>query len=208
MRLTATCSNCGLSFEPSAIKIAGGTEITFKGSSTNCPRCGHRAPIKDGTYDFFLDGVVKSFREVDEDQLRRFREIVQAAAVGGITAEQAEAEANKISSTFGAWLKLAMQWGIPALLVAVLSLYISWLAMESTDRSSAAILRELQLQSQTDIQISQQLQTLNEAESRSPPPAHSPQTQPSSQKMPTAGAPTNRHERRKAAKFGKPKPSD
>lgn len=48
--LPAHCPHCGIIFTPPAIGIGGNAQLTLRNATTNCPKCGGRARLVEGTF--------------------------------------------------------------------------------------------------------------------------------------------------------------
>ncbi len=76
----AVCRSCGWEGPATGIRVENSTNITFQGGSTTCARCGGRARIVSGTYDF-IGGVVRVVRDADLSiaQLNHLRQAASQA---------------------------------------------------------------------------------------------------------------------------------
>ncbi|MFN3512229.1 MAG: hypothetical protein ACK41C_04235 [Phenylobacterium sp.] len=149
--------------------------------------------------------VVDALRESTPQDILRFRDIAQRAASGLVSQDDAARESQEIHKAFARLIVIAMQWGIPSLLVALLALYIQWQALKESAATSEAILDELRQSNRNDELILKELRQLNEIESGSPPPAMTiPKPRPS-QETANAATPINRHARRKLRSNRKPR---
>jgi uncharacterized protein (DUF2267 family) len=205
MSIPVHCRHCGLSFTSRALRIENSAGTTISNCAETCPRCGRDADIQDGTYDF-VGNVMTAFRSLDRSQVERFREVVQRAARGELDREEAKSEAAEIHKSFAQIIAQAMQWGIPALLVAIISLYLQWSSTQDSRQTTEEIVRQLHQQSQTNELILQQLNRLSEVQSNKELPSRSAPS-PSVPLTPTSAERLNRHERRKLwalSRRGKP----
>jgi hypothetical protein len=137
MNLKSHCDHCGLSFLSS--KLFGGSgpiqNLTIVNCSVQCPRCGQRARVLDGTYNFVRESA-KAFKNANSAQLHLLREVARSAAEGTINAQEAIRKAEEVHGAFGSIVAFALQWGMPSLLMAFLTLYISWMVLQSSNKSS------------------------------------------------------------------------
>lgn len=53
----AFCDQCGNLFESCATNISNSRNITLVGNTESCPRCGGRATIAEGTFNFSHDDI-------------------------------------------------------------------------------------------------------------------------------------------------------
>ncbi len=208
--IPAVCKTCGLSFSANFVHIGRGAHVSFSDSKVSCPRCRSLADIQDGTYNY-LGHVISAFTGATQEQLKRFQEIATAAAAGHLSEAQANRQAEIIHIGFGHVISLALQWGIPALLVAIIALYLQWQDSLESSQSSERMLSELRGIHETEIGLHHEIQKMETMQGTYVPPQYLPQkpntTQSPAPSKTANGA--NRHERRKAAalaKRGKRKP--
>ena len=204
MSIPAICQDCGLIFTSQSISLHNTPHLTVYNSYETCPRRGGRARLQDGIYDF-VGNVVSAFRNTTSDKIEAFQKLAKAAASGSISSAEAEEKSTEIHSSFGHLITLALQWGIPSLLVAIISLYLQWSAATSSDISSDAMMHELKAMQQTNEQILSEMQRFTSTQNTPSPQLYSQQTHSSSQDMHPAKTTErlNRHERRKAAAIAK-----
>jgi hypothetical protein len=167
MSIITRCSNCGFAFQSRAIKVVGSGNVIMQGNQESCPRCGALTAIEDGEYTF-VNGVLSAFRAVNRESIERFREIIVAAEAGTISPEAAAAQAGQIHTHFAALVTQAFKLGIPALLIAIVALYLQWAANHDSAITSQQLVQELQAGRHVNEQILETLNRLDEA-GRPPP---------------------------------------
>jgi len=145
VRAFAKCDHCGAQFTiriPFDVSNRTGT-VHIQDSRTPCKACDKSARLVDADYDL-VGGVLAAFRDLSSDSLADLKRIAEQAAAGNITPQQAITSANVIHPGLGKAFEVSLKFGLPSLIVALLSLYIAWAAMRSSDRSSDQIVSELQ----------------------------------------------------------------
>lgn len=203
MSLTAQCTRCHLRFASRAIGISGDvTGLTIKNMSETCPRCGGRAHVRDGVYDFTAS-VITSFRSLDRNGLITLRDLAQQVQKGRVQPEIAQMQARSAGPAADDVFRTAMAWGVPSLLVALITLWLQ-ISGDAADADRAdrmeALFRE-QLATQT--QMVEALNRINGLPATPAPPTHSPQTPPSSQSKTSGCEGSDRASRRRAWKEAK-----
>jgi hypothetical protein len=172
------------------------------GCTETCPFCGGTAELLDGDYDFF-GNAIRTFRAANPDQLLRFQAVAQAAAHGTLAVDAAEKQAAEIGEGFARLIVLAIQWGIPSLLVALVALWLQWQSAHSDDASHAEVMQELKRQTAANEQLVAELRILNAKQGMQPPPVYSTPKRNATRTETTLAGKANRHERRKANKLGR-----
>jgi len=194
------CRNCGW---PVPVPFGGtASEILIEDNLLVCPHCGRNTPVPSGTYNF-LDDVVVAFRSANPNELWQLKAIAAQASAGEISTDEAVSLATSVRPEFGRVVMRALAWGIPSVLGPAISIYLAWQTMKSSDKSGADMLNEIQHSTAVNEQILMELRHLSDMQSASPPPAQ--RIPKLSTNQSKAGAPTNRHERRKAERLSKPR---
>lgn len=90
----AKCTVCGHTFKAANLIGGGSVEnLTLKGVSTNCPRCGGRAELLDGTYEMMDDTAhLVSSSDVNLEELRHLLTILEEVGSEQEAKEALEAE--------------------------------------------------------------------------------------------------------------------
>ena len=126
MSVPATCTNCGLRFTSRQFHVENSQNVTFDGCTESCPRCGGRAKLQDGTYDF-IGSAVAAFRApgVTRKDIERFRSIAEAAKERRITPDLAGQQIKQINVSFGTlWDWANSNAGALAILISVITLVL------------------------------------------------------------------------------------
>jgi len=77
-KVPAVCLRCGIIF-PSGIVVSG-TNDSFIGCFSRCPRCGDAAPIPSGVYSALTDSVLAFTRQhLSAEAIERLRDIFRSA---------------------------------------------------------------------------------------------------------------------------------
>jgi hypothetical protein len=97
----AFCSNCGLVFEASGIRVENSRNITLSNVQQNCPRCGAMAELPDGTFNVIGNTIeVLSASGLSRARLLRLAAVLREAHEGHMppeaAAEQVVAEAPSL----------------------------------------------------------------------------------------------------------------
>lgn len=207
-KLTAMCPRCG---SVDATGVVGGTATTFKDVGTRCPRCGGKALIPNGTYDFVGD-TVAAFRApgVTREKIERFREIAKDVEAGQLTAEQASSQVAQLGATLATvWNWTNSNAGALTFLISLLTAFLM-VHYEAESNSAAEGVEQLaQRQTQVLEQIHAELRRQNVVVPKNLAPR---QPKELTRKGVLAGTPDpvtrqqRRYAERKARKKTRPKP--
>jgi hypothetical protein len=204
MSIPTKCSSCGYSYRATSIHIENSTAVTVSGSET-CPKCGGRAEFQAGTYDFIGDSIAV-LRSASQDDIRKLKGVAAAAAAGEIDRGDAIHQSDEIHEGFGQLLATALKYGVPSLLVALISLYLQYGSMKEDERDSAEMRNLLRQQAQTSGLLLKEFQRINELQRTSPPPQQLESKPQTVRQQPNVTSLPNRHERRAAAARAKGNP--
>ena len=197
----AVCSNCGLRFPVRGIEISDSYGFSFSDVETDCPRCGGRANVVDGTYDFVGD-VISAFRApgVSRQSVATLRDIAEAVKTGETSREQAEAKVAELGAALaGVWKWTNDNGSALSVLLAIIALYLSitsgWDADEAAEKIQASVEKQTQVVQMIKVELRKQNVTVPGRETSSP-------ARPQRQQLAPPHLPgvkrANRHERRKA----------
>ena len=207
MSVPAKCTRCGFSFISTSIMLIDCTDVTISGMSERCPRCGGRADLIAGKYDF-AGTAVSSFKALDRSQLESLRDIAQGATSGDLSAADAERQARAVNGVAADIFRTAMTWGVPGLLLALLSIWLS-VAGDAADearaeRTEALFLQQLSAQAE----IIEQLREINAGLAKPEPQSHSRKAPRTTQLQPNESSPLDRAAKRRAWKAAKKSSKD
>lgn len=127
------CTRCGQALW---LPIDGNMVATMVGCSIGCP-CGGFAIIPDGAYTF-VNQLWDALSPANDNELHRLRLVIDQASAGDLTSAEAAAAAGAIRPEFGALVKRALDWGIPALLVSAIALVLQIQSAHEQDQANAA----------------------------------------------------------------------
>lgn len=108
--LPAHCDQCGTTFETAAFNIQNSSNITVRGISVPCPRCGSRAEILEGTWGEHGKGI-----ELADGPLKTkaifaaFRHLVEQAERGELTPKQVQKKAAELDEGIGRAVGMLIQ---------------------------------------------------------------------------------------------------
>ena len=203
MSVPALCENCGYRFTSRMFHFENATDVTLTGCSESCPRCGGRANLQDGTYDF-IGHVLTAIRApgVMREDVMAFRDIAQAVQKGELLSDDAATQVAEINSAFAILWKWMNENGAAiAVVLTIIAIYIAIWAKEGADEGSALAHQDVQQQIKVHEKIYEALQQQH-APAPSPAAGSSPKQmtpQLSPAQRPAQAAPRNRKERRAAA---------
>jgi hypothetical protein len=142
MNIPAKCKSCGYNYTSNSIHIENSFGVTLSGNTETCPRCGARAQLQSGTYDFVGD-VISAFRApgMSREKISTLKALAEKAKNGEITAEDAVENANKIDPAIQRMLKTAQDRGITIgdLLTLITLIFAFWTHWSSNADVQAAL---------------------------------------------------------------------
>tara|TARA_R110000787_G_scaffold271702_1_gene378946 strand:- start:130 stop:741 length:612 start_codon:yes stop_codon:yes gene_type:complete len=103
MSIHAVCRKCKFRFTSNAISIGGSAVIRVSGNTVSCPKCGSRADIEDGEYEF-KDGVLVALRSLDEPKLKTLHSILSDPQIDERPQQEVVEAIRAISPEVGAIL--------------------------------------------------------------------------------------------------------
>jgi hypothetical protein len=113
------CTQCGHVFQTGQIEIGPNVAgVTFQGCATDCPKCGGRAHIADGTYSSTRDrlrldvGPLKTLGIINE-----LNRLAEKARAEHLSAEEVLAELADISPDLAKKLKSIGPWPVVGLAI-------------------------------------------------------------------------------------------
>lgn len=186
---------------------SGSAVITMSRTATRCPRCGRISDIVDGTYDY-VGEIITAFRApgVSRKDIEALKKLAESEKRGEISRENANQEAEKLSSTFADIMKWADgNAALLSVLIAVIACFIAVYGVREADLGSDQAHEDAEQQLRATESVTQAQQRIYEellrqhAGEQSPAKATPSKTatqQPRPKQTPIAASP-NRHERRK-----------
>lgn len=200
MSVPAKCTACGHRFTSKAFMAFSGVNISYSGCTETCPKCGGRAELQSGTYDF-VGSTIAAFTApgVTRAKVEAARDLAAKVAQEEITAKDAAEEAEKITAGLGNVFMAAHDRGITfdrilALILAVLAFWGQF----GPDADLQALLAESQKQNELSQRMLEEFQKQNSSRGGPTPTVATP---PASRLQTTITK--NRHERRKEAKLAR-----
>ena len=121
------CSHCNYTFTSRMFSIVDSINVSLEGNTETCPRCGSRANVLDGTFDFNAQGIAKliSGPAFTQDVYKQFVSLVERARNEELNKEEFVREAQAISPLLASSIRrylpndsasfialLAFLWGI------------------------------------------------------------------------------------------------
>jgi hypothetical protein len=141
--------DCGYIFLSGAFFVSNATNITLKGNTTSCPKCGSDAAIVDGVFNF-SEGVpeVISAPEITHSKLSQLKEIASQLGSSEVDISEILAQVDKVDSVLGATLRKG--WTLSkniahflAFFFAVLASVNSLVDSKNTEEFQKSVLLEL-----------------------------------------------------------------
>ncbi|MEQ8434537.1 MAG: hypothetical protein RIA71_09870 [Oceanicaulis sp.] len=208
MTITASCQSCGLVFPSRLISVQGKVEnLQLSGNSESCPRCGAMATTQEGIFTI-IEGVITSFREIrpSRDQAIEIARILEEHKNNLKNESETLREIGSVNPRFVKIARTLIESGYIALLMSLISIYITLTADEKTSITNQAMLDELQSIAESNVAIAAEIERLNAPQETSTAQVSSRdrsqhQSAPSSasRPKPLVSNKPNRHERRKQA---------
>lgn len=138
--LPASCPRCKAVFPFHGINVTSPSQVTvtLKGNKTKCPNCGYdQAEISDAVYSANSSVVtVLSAPESSRAVIEAFMAIVEDAAKGHISSEEAKQKAENLSPQYASTLERYYTLGVPglALLISILQLYLQYFGNQPSSK--------------------------------------------------------------------------
>ncbi|WP_404713346.1 hypothetical protein [Sphingomonas sp. MMS24-J13] len=190
------------------MRIENSTNVTITNVSETCPRCGGRAKLQDGTYDF-IGAVLAAVRApgVMRQDILEFQAVAKAVQAGEISSEEAVLRFEKLNDNLSKlWSWINENGAALAILLAIITIYLTIWAKDAADAGSAQAHADAQQQwqaTQTQTQLQQKIYEVLQRQTASSAPGEQRSLQvtiPYHQaQTPTLNAPQNRKARRAAA---------
>lgn len=189
------CPSCGAElFMP---RIGTGV-IHITNSRQICGKCNAVMPIAEGTYSY-AESALKSFRPYSPGELYQFQMWLNRTLSEVESKEEIATKARAETPEMAPLLDLFLKLGGPGLLVALIALYLQFLAYQNDAAEGAAALAQSQQTAVYQAQLIEKMDALIAAQGTPEPPPYSPPMPPTSPQRPIVALRPNRRERRAEA---------
>lgn len=142
------CRHCGHVFDGRGeISIENSTDITVVGGRTDCPRCGREANLVDGTFSERGAGLeLVTGPPLTRAILAQLQEVARQVEAKEITPEEAVTQVETLDPALGRLLRKIPYGTAITILLALITLYVTYEGNRSSDSFQRELLNLLRQQ--------------------------------------------------------------